>query len=391
MAVTSTWLEDVGESPYANQLAKGFRLLGFDKPLEKDFRQFSQLQSYRLRLWYLYFGMFMWALFGVADLQLIQSGERWWMLLVRLLVLGMLVALVQPLKQLADERKVGWLTILALWVIGGGTIVVVAIAHTVDQSYPYEGLILISFSAYFLTGLRLGQAVAVSLLLIVMYALLEMWSGYPPDLLGRNLLFLVSANLIAGMGCYLLEYKSREHFLNHHLMRELADHDSLTGLHNRRSFNRKLDALWRQAQRENVPLVLLLCDVDHFKAYNDCYGHQAGDAVLKQLGRTLEHAARRPLDIAVRMGGEEFAVLLYDMDQQQAMAHADDIRRALIGLAIPHARSATVSVVSMSIGLSCVWPAQGGAMSILYEQADKALYQAKDLGRNRVVQWADMQ
>jgi len=79
------------------------------------------------------------------------------------------------------------------------------------------------------------------------------------------------------------------------------------------------------------------------------------------------------------------------MDQQQAMAHADDIRRALIGLAIPHARSATVSVVSMSIGLSCVWPAQGGAMSILYEQADKALYQAKDLGRNRVVQWADMQ
>lgn len=386
----STWLEEVAASPYASQLAKGFRWLRFDQPLEKDFRQFSQVQSHRLRSWYLYFGIGMWVLFGIADQLLIQSGQRWWMLLVRLVVLGLLIALVRPMRELAGEREVGWLTIFALLLFGGGAIVVVAIAHGVDHSYPYEGLILISFSVYFLAGLRLGQALIVSFLLVSLYTWLETWAGYPLPLLARNLLFLVTGNMIAAMGCYILEYKSREQFLNHHLMRELADHDSLTGLHNRRSFTRKLDGLWRQAQREEAPLVMLLCDVDHFKAYNDRYGHQAGDLVLQALGRVLEHAARRPLDIAVRMGGEEFAVLLYGMDKDQALAHAEAMRMALLELAIPHDRSTTAGVVSMSIGLAYVLPDDTLPMSILYEHADRALYRAKSLGRNQVVQWADM-
>jgi diguanylate cyclase (GGDEF)-like protein len=250
---------------------------------------------------------------------------------------------------------------------------------------------LIIFSTYFLAGLRLGQALLLSLLLISLYTLLEIWAGYPQPLLARNLLFLVSTTIVAALGCYILEFKSREQFLNHHLMRELADHDSLTGLRNRRSFRRKLELLWRQATREKAPLVMLLCDVDHFKAYNDHYGHQAGDLVLRALGQVLEYAARRPLDIAVRMGGEEFAVLLYGMDKDQALTHAEAIRMALLDLAIPHDGSMTAAVVSMSIGLACVVPDESLDMSILYEQADKALYRAKDNGRNRVVQWAGMQ
>ena len=125
--------------------------------------------------------------------------------------------------------------------------------------------------------------------------------------LGYNLLFLLFGNLIGAVGCYLLEFKSREHFLISRLLRVMADHDSLTGLHNRRSFNQHLDRLWRQAQREQKTLALLLCDVDHFKAYNDRYGHQAGDAVLQRIGAVFEANARRPLDMAVRLGGEEFA------------------------------------------------------------------------------------
>ena len=391
MAEISTWLEEVSASPYAIQLAKGFRWLRFEKSLERDYRQFSQAQNQRLRSLYLYFGMAMWVLFGVADQLLIHSNERWWMLLVRLLALGMLVALVRPVRQLVDERKAGWLIIFALWVFGGGVILVVAIAHTVDHSYPYEGLMLIIFSVYFLAGLRLGQALLLSLLLISFYTWLEVWAGYPLPLLARNLLFLVSTTIVAALGCYILEFKSREQFLNHHLMRVLADHDSLTGLHNRRSFRRKLDGLWRQAMREKAPLVMLLCDVDHFKAYNDRYGHQAGDLVLRALGQVLEYAARRPLDMAVRMGGEEFAVLLYGMNNDQALIHAEAMRMALLDLAIAHDRSMTASVVSMSIGLAYVVPDESVDMSILYEQADKALYRAKDNGRNRVVQWADMQ
>lgn len=389
MAEFNSWLEEVSASPYAAQLARGFSQLRFDKALETEFRQFSQRQNYRLRLWYLYFGIAMWLLFAVADQLWAQSGERWWMLLVRLLSLGILISMIRPLQQLKDERKVDRIVICLLLILGGSAAIIVAIGHSADQGYPYEGLILIIFSIYFLTGLRLLQALSVSLLLVLLSAALDIWAGYPPALLVKNMLFLLSGNLIGGMGCYLLEYKSREHFLNHHLMRELADHDSLTGLHNRRSFNRKFEEIWRQAQRENTALVLLLCDVDHFKAFNDCYGHQPGDVALRKLGRVVGNAARRPLDIAVRMGGEEFAVLLYDMSEEQALAHADAMRTAVLELGIAHARSSTAAVLSISVGLARVSPTVAMPMSMLYERADKALYRAKAAGRNRVVRWEE--
>lgn len=386
-----TWLEEVGESAYANQLAKGFRRLRFDQPLEADYRQFSLLQNFRLRLWYLYFAIAIWSIFGIADLLTVQSGELWWILLVRVAVLALLLAFVRPMRRQQDEEKVTRLVLAVLLLLGGSTAGIVAIGHSADPLYPYEGLILISFSVYFLAGLRLGQALILSMLLLSWYALLEVLGGYSVAFLARNLLFLISGNLIGAMGCYLLEYKSREHYLNHHLMRELADRDSLTGLHNRRSFHCKFEDLWRQAQRDNIPLVLLLCDVDHFKAFNDCYGHQAGDLALRALAQVLRHAARRPNDLAVRMGGEEFAVLLYGMSEGQAREHAEAMRLALLDLAIPHARSETAAVLSMSIGLVYVQPAAGMAMSVLYERADKALYGAKGAGRNQVMQWADMQ
>ena len=116
------------------------------------------------------------------------------MLLVRMLSLGILISMVRPLQQLKDERKVDQIVICLLLVLGGSAVVIVAIGHSADQGYPYEGLLLIIFSIYFLTGLRLGQALSVSLLLVVFYALLDIWAGYPPAVLVQNLLFLMSAN-----------------------------------------------------------------------------------------------------------------------------------------------------------------------------------------------------
>ena len=356
--------------------------------LESEFRQFNMRQNYRLRLWCLYFGITMWLLFALADQLLIASSEHWWMsLLVRLLVFAALLSLLRPLRTEDDERKIDRLIISALLILGAGVAVIISLGHTANQSYPYDGLILISFAVYFLAGLRLAQAIAVSLALLLLYALLETWAGYPPTLLFSNLFFLLAGNLIAGMGCYLLEYKSREQFLNHHLMRQLADHDSLTGLHNRRSFNRKAQLRLRQSRRDKVPMVLLVCDIDHFKAFNDGYGHQQGDHALRQLGRVIGQAARRPLDLAVRMGGEEFAVLLYDMSREQALAHAEGLRLAVLELEIAHARSDTAAALSISIGLACTSPAAVESLEQLYESADKALYRAKAAGRNQVMPW----
>jgi diguanylate cyclase (GGDEF)-like protein len=197
-------------------------------------------------------------------------------------------------------------------------------------------------------------------------------------------MFLLFGNLIGIVGCYLLEYKSREHFLVSRLMRVLADHDSLTGLHNRRSFNRQLERLWRLAQRDEVSLALLICDIDHFKAYNDHYGHQAGDYVLQRVGQLLAQAGRRPLDMAVRLGGEEFAVLLYDISLDEAQQRAESLRAALEQLQIAHEASTTAAVVTLSVGVACLQPQPVGALTQLYERADRALYVAKGAGRNQV-------
>lgn len=231
--------------------------------------------------------------------------------LVLLLVCGCLIMLRRHIQLMVP------LSIACVLALGVGAAAVVGLAHRADPGYPYEGLLLVSFAAYFLAGLRLSQALSCALVVLLAYLGFEWWAG-TQEPLGNNLLFLLFGNLIGAVGCYLLEFKSREHFLISRLLRVMADHDSLTGLHNRRSFNQHLDRLWRQAQREQKTLALLLCDVDHFKAYNDRYGHQAGDAVLQRIGAVFEANARRPLDMAVRLGGEEFALLLYGANEHEA-------------------------------------------------------------------------
>jgi GGDEF domain-containing protein len=305
----------------------------------------------------------LWMVFAAFDFIQVQSHVIWWAFAVRLAVLAVLVVFVGLFIQRRHLHLLQPLTVVSILALGVGASMVVGIAHITNPDYPYEGLLLICMAAYFLVGLRLSEALGCSLAILLAYVLMELLVGVPPGQLISNMLFLVIGNLMGAIGCYLLEYKSREHFLISRLMRVLADHDSLTGLHNRRSFNRQFERLCRQAQREGRSLVLLLCDIDHFKAYNDSYGHQAGDRALERVGGLLLDAARRPLDMAVRLGGEEFALLLYDVDQGSTSADR----------------------LTMSIGVACLQPQQSGTLAQLYESADRALYQAKAAGRNRVM------
>lgn len=380
------WLDDVRSSPYAEQLAAGFRLLRFSRPLEQEYREYLREDTFGLKRIVLAVGTVLWLAFAAFDFVLIKAPEVWWILAVRFAVLVLLGLFGALLVQRKNIHLLQPLSLASLLVLGAAASLVVGIAHRVDPSYPYEGLLLICMAAYFLVGLRLIQALSCSLLVLLAYIGVELWvDSVPLPRLINNTLFLLFGNLMGAVGCYLLEFKSREHFLISRLMQVLADHDSLTGLHNRRSFNRQFERLWRQAQREHCSLALLLCDVDHFKAYNDQYGHQAGDGVLQRIGSLLQDAARRPLDMAVRLGGEEFAVLLYDIDETQARNHAEALLQALQALNIEHAGSDTASMLTMSIGISCVQPTGAGAMAQLYEHADRALYEAKAFGRNQVV------
>jgi diguanylate cyclase (GGDEF)-like protein len=158
--------------------------------------------------------------------------------------------------------------------------------------------------------------------------------------------------------------------------------DGLTGLGNRHQFDAVLDREWRRAVRTRASLAFLMIDADDFKAYNDRYGHQAGDDVLKRIARCIQGAYGRPGDLSARYGGEEFAVFLPDTDAPGAFAVAETIRRAVVALNIPHAGSAH-HVVTVSIGVGRMSPTGTALPSALVKAADSALYEAKSKGRNR--------
>ncbi|MCC7166017.1 MAG: diguanylate cyclase [Rhodospirillales bacterium] len=160
--------------------------------------------------------------------------------------------------------------------------------------------------------------------------------------------------------------------------------DGLTGLGNRRQLDRALAAEWRRAIRQDQPLAFLFLDVDEFKAYNDRYGHSMGDACLRQIGQVLARFGQRAGEVVGRYGGEEFALLLPATGLAEARALGESIRRAVAGLVTPHDRSAA-GIVTVSVGVAALRPTDALDMGELVHQADQALYQAKALGRNRVV------
>lgn len=181
----------------------------------------------------------------------------------------------------------------------------------------------------------------------------------------------------------LVEERTRELEAMNAKLEALSNTDTLTGIANRRSFDHTLAQEWNRALRAGRPLALIMLDVDHFKHYNDYYGHLAGDECLNALAGTLFRAERRAGELVARYGGEEFVVLVPDMAEQEALATARHIQREIWKLALPHAETAP-GIVTVSLGVASVLPLTEAAPECLVRQADAALYRAKHLGRNRV-------
>ena len=161
--------------------------------------------------------------------------------------------------------------------------------------------------------------------------------------------------------------------------------DSLTGIPNRRLFEEELDKEWARARRDNEPLSLITADIDHFKEYNDHYGHPAGDLCLVEVAQTMYHALSRPGDVAARIGGEEFAFLLPQTDLDGAMAVAGQIREHILALNLLHEASPVARQVTLSFGVSSSELASVSSPAGLIHTSDVALYEAKRGGRNRIV------
>ncbi len=179
--------------------------------------------------------------------------------------------------------------------------------------------------------------------------------------------------------------KSQESLLQHNqTLQQLSILDALTGVFNRRYFDETLDKEVKRSAREKQELCLLMMDIDYFKNFNDTYGHQAGDDCLKRVSNALDNNLHRPADFIARYGGEEFAVVLPGTSSQGGIQVAESLRSAVSGLSIPHKSSKTIDHVTVSIGLAYGIPHSIHSEKNLIACADRALYKAKDQGRNRI-------
>ena len=168
------------------------------------------------------------------------------------------------------------------------------------------------------------------------------------------------------------------------MLEKLSTTDGLTGIPNRNQFDQVLDREWRRAVRHQSTLALILMDVDSFKAFNDHYGHVAGDDCLRLVAANVAKVARRPGDLAARFGGDEFACLLPDTDSEGALLTATRVQENVHAMQVPHAFSTAADHVTLSAGVAAMTPVVGQSPSELIRRADERLYTAKQRGRNQV-------
>jgi diguanylate cyclase (GGDEF)-like protein len=375
------------DSAAARALEQGFPWLRFEPALEREYRDTS------------------------ADA--VRPRARIAMLLALCTVLGFSILdhrlLGAPWRLPDDLVRFGVelpLVLLATWLIGsrhykrfyltalhfGAPLFGVAAAFTAatagDPAFVALGtarLVLATFFVYFMLGLPFFAALRTNAFLVAAFAVAAWWMAMPSTMALYNVFILLCANLFAGAGSYALEHAMRLAFLERRMLAEVASHDGLTGLLNRAAFDTQVARVWDQAARDQQSVAVVMLDIDHFKSFNDRYGHQAGDQALRDVAAAVARTARRPLDLVARFGGEELIAILPGADRRHAETVAKALVEAVSGLGIPHAGSPGAGHVTVSVGVAAVDATRESSYESAIRLADRALYLAKDQGRNRWV------
>jgi len=272
---------------------------------------------------------------------------------------------------------------IAAPLFGIGSVILAAQASPEQLPLIAARLLLAVFFFYFMITLSFNAALRTNAVLIVAYCTATAMGFIPPHIAAYQLFVLLCANLIGALGCYALEHANRMAFLDRKRLVEVAMHDGLTGLLNRAALEEQVRRLWQQAARDRQPVSVVLIDIDHFKAYNDRYGHQAGDQCLRDVARAVRAAARRrPLDLVARYGGEELICVLFGADRSHAETVARSVLDAIRELRIPHVASLTRPYVTASVGTATLEPSTDCPHDHAVQFADRALYTAKETGRD---------
>lgn len=294
---------------------------------------------------------------------------------------------------------------LEVIVVSGGLIAAASLAVILSETkgpfspYYHVGFTIIALYGNIVQRLRFWYAVVFSTALLGIHlAGVLLLGNVPHRLLWPILSLVLSAAVFSLTANYVMERDERRRYLltmrergvvrdltrAHERLQALSCVDGLTGLYNRRHFQEYVERVWERSQFDGDEVSVMMVDVDHFKKFNDRYGHPAGDECLTQIAKVLQHAVRRPEDLIARYGGEEFIVLLPRTAAAYAVTVAERVREAVEALQMRHESSTSSHFVTVSIGMASCKAGFSLKATQLISAADLALYQAKHEGRNRV-------
>ena len=282
------------------------------------------------------------------------------------------------------QRHYQWIAGTAVIVTGISVMLISGFAAAEGLPQFQMGDVLVVVYATLFLGLLFRGVLVVATALLISFIAIGLFLGVSSEHLIFAGSVVFATTLMSVLSALRMERLLRANFIENRLLNDIAERDGLTGLYNRRMFDNLTSRLWLQAQRNQESLQIILVDIDHFKPYNDLYGHQAGDNCIRRVATIIARATKRPFDFCARYGGEEFALVLYAPSGSDSTALAEQIRRETMALSIPHAHSDAAGILTVSIGSATAEPDTKRSLAGLIQSADEALYRAKQLGRNRV-------
>jgi diguanylate cyclase (GGDEF)-like protein len=339
--------------------------------------------------------------FAISDRVMIPDAwETAWAIRF-LLVVPLMLACTFGYRRLRQPLRREIVLAAAAIVTGASLPLIAALSMHANAAHYQIGITLVVLFGNIILAQRFRGAVVTSVVLGLVYAVtLHNIDSMPPEVAFNNWLFFFAAVVISLIANAHMDQDRRRAYLARarelernrelseavQLLERLSSEDALTKLPNRREFDRRLALEWGRAQREVQTVALILVDVDCFKAYNDHYGHPAGDACLQRVAEALASVPQRSSDLTARFGGEEFVVLLPDTSVADALKIAERMRAAVTAMQLRHEYSVAAAVVTASFGVAAMMPTPRTDPAELLAHADAALYRAKADGRNCVAE-----
>ena len=381
-------------------LRSGLRILRFPPELERMYRLFVHPGRRRRYITLALVALVLYDLFAICDWFILPDIFHL-AVMVRFLVVTPAILLGMWLIHRRGNGRMLDPAAAILLLLGMASLCLfMGLSRHPNVIHYYSGISVILMFSNMILRQPFAYALGVSLGGCLLYLLtLPHIPSMPSDSAISSVMVIVTSALFSLIGNFQTNYEHRRDFLMNALqqisgrklsrmnsqLERLSLTDGLTGLANRRQFDLTLQREWHAAQRNRYPLTLVFLDVDHFKNYNDNYGHPAGDIVLRRIGAVLTMVSKRAQDLPARYGGEEFVVLLPHTDPEHGRMLAEGIRQDVQALGIPHDYSEAADVVTVSLGVASFFPDRQHHPEDLVSQADQALYEAKQSGRNRVV------